>query len=538
MMRILLLLLMTLPGLAMADSGRILYVTGQVTVERGGKLYRAVKNARVVEGDTISTSATGRLHIRMSDRTLLSLKPDTRFTIESYRHAAARSTSTPGSSSASGDRSVFGLLKGGFRAITGLIGQRDKSAFSVNTPVATIGIRGTSFVADLQVPDNQQAAADDLLNPQRYVQLAQAGAMQPGTLAPPDDAGQTRLTVGVGDGAVILSNAGGSLVLENGEFGQVTAQSRAPQRLLRPVPDEELENASFDDEDLSFSSDDDTQTQLGLRTMPGSSDPAGGSDAANNEAEETVPQDSEPLSRRNLAYASALQSQGSNATALTLADQATLVDSNGDVVGFVTGIDNNGQVEPVVVQLDHGQIVNRGADPQTGLTWGRWSGEAVSVTNAAGESTSLSTEQLNLHMVQSDSSNGSIAVPITGSREFTLVGNTDPTSSTGATGFLGHAALSANFDTQRVASSLSLSVDQQNWQAQGQGQLGAGLGSGTPEHLFGGTYSSVRVDGVAGGQGQFSGFFTDQAGAAGLSYALQNNGESVHGSAAFEAASP
>ena len=260
MMRILLLLLMTLPGLAMADSGRILYVTGQVTVERGGKLYRAVKNARVVEGDTISTSATGRLHIRMSDRTLLSLKPDTRFTIESYRHAAARSTSTPGSSSASGDRSVFGLLKGGFRAITGLIGQRNKSAFSVNTPVATIGIRGTSFVADLQVPDNQQAVADDVLNPQRYVQLAQAGAMQPGTLAPPDDAGQTRLTVGVGDGAVILSNAGGSLVLENGEFGQVTAQSQAPQRLLRPLPDEELENASFDDEDLSFSSDDDTQT--------------------------------------------------------------------------------------------------------------------------------------------------------------------------------------------------------------------------------------------------------------------------------------
>ena len=151
MMRILLLLLVAIPGLAIADSGRVLYVAGQVTVERDGRLYRAVKNARVIEGDTIETSETGRLHIRMSDRTLLSLKPDTRFTIQTYRHAEARSagTATTQGSAPGTDRSVFALFKGGFRAITGLIGQRNKNAFSVNTPVATIGIRGTALYSQV-----------------------------------------------------------------------------------------------------------------------------------------------------------------------------------------------------------------------------------------------------------------------------------------------------------------------------------------------------------------------------------------------------
>ena len=538
---LLLLVMMTLPGLTLANSGRILYVTGQVTVERDGRLYRAVKNARVKQGDTINTSASGRLHIRMSDRTLLSIKPDTTFSIETYRHAPTRravNADTPTLTS-SADRSVFGLLKGGFRAITGLIGQRNKSAFSVNTPVATIGIRGTSFVASLEAPDGAAAAsAQAVLDPQRYIQLAQAGAMPPGSLTPPPQPG-TRLTVGVGDGAVILSNAGGSLVLENGEFGEVTSASLAPQRLLRPLSDEELENAAFADDDASLSGDDDTQTQLGLREMPNTGEPAAGTQSPDTEAEETVPQGSEPLIRRDLAYASSLTTNGGQSVVLTTAEQATALDSNGYVNAFVTAVDQqDNDAAAVVLSLDSGTVSNRGADPVTGLSWGRWSGDVASVTDANGQSNSINVQQLNLHLIQSASSGSTPAIPATGSREFILVGNTDPTTDSGAVGFLGHAALNADFDNQSVGSSLSLSVDNQNWQAQGQGSLGSALSSGTPDHHFAGSYDNVQINGVAGGQGQFSGFFTDQADAAGLSYALENGTDSVHGAAAFEAASP
>jgi hypothetical protein len=41
------------------------------------------------------------------------------------------------------ERSFFSLLKGGFRAVTGLIGSRNKRNYRIKTPSATIGIRGT-----------------------------------------------------------------------------------------------------------------------------------------------------------------------------------------------------------------------------------------------------------------------------------------------------------------------------------------------------------------------------------------------------------
>jgi hypothetical protein len=44
------------------------------------------------------------------------------------------------------------MLRGGFRAVTGLISSRNREAFKVATPLATIGIRGTDFMAQLVNP--------------------------------------------------------------------------------------------------------------------------------------------------------------------------------------------------------------------------------------------------------------------------------------------------------------------------------------------------------------------------------------------------
>jgi hypothetical protein len=46
------------------------------------------------------------------------------------------------------DKILFKLAAGGMRALTGSIGKKDHDAYAVNTPVATIGIRGTEY--DLQ----------------------------------------------------------------------------------------------------------------------------------------------------------------------------------------------------------------------------------------------------------------------------------------------------------------------------------------------------------------------------------------------------
>ena len=44
-----------------------------------------------------------------------------------------------------GDAAAYRLVKGGLRALTGAIGKDNKKAYEVDTPVATMGIRGTGF---------------------------------------------------------------------------------------------------------------------------------------------------------------------------------------------------------------------------------------------------------------------------------------------------------------------------------------------------------------------------------------------------------
>ena len=102
------------------------------------------------------------------------------------------------------------------------------------------------------------------------------------------------------------------------------------------------------------------------------------------------------------------------------------------------------------------------------------------------------------------------ALPSTGTAEFTLVGNTDPTASDGARGFLGSATLQADFTALSVRSTLALGIDGNAWQASGEGAFGARLGPGIAENVFAGLYDSVQVNGVGGGDGQFQGLVSVQ----------------------------
>ena len=518
MMRIIFLLLALLPSLTMANAGQILYVNGQVAVERNGKLYRAVKNAKLLQGDTIKTGHLGRMHVRMADRTLLSLKPDTQFKIEVFRYARAtpqaQKTNRAGSRQVAddvGDRSLFLLVKGGLRVITGLIGQRDKSAFGISTPVATIGIRGTSFVAQLSGGPDEFAALDPVLQPQK-------------------------LTVGVGDGGVILTSPQGSLLLENGEFGEIISGG-APQRLLLPVADEESDAGVQQDADTASEQDEDTQTQVATRTITTQTGlPTGGS------ADHTPPEGKQDLvsvptefiTRRSVALVSNVVARSDNGETqvLTLSEAATRLDAQNNVTSLIGGIDKEGNTTVAVIGLIAGQVQNQGVAPDLGIQWGRWSGGHIDVTTADGNTQSFETANANLHLIQSGITNEAPVIPRTGSRDFVLVGNTDPTNSNGATGFLGQATLAANFDNQTVNSSLSLSIEQQVWQANGTAALGSAANA--PDHVFSGAYSTVSI-GTGTGQGEFSGFLTDQAAGAGLSYQLSNQTTSVHGVAAFAA---
>lgn len=563
------LMILFLPHLALADSGRVLYVSGKVTVEREGQAYRAVKGAKIVQGDLIETGASGRLHLRMSDRSLISLKPNTRFQIKTYRFRDT-SSARPAAlrlpdARQTEDRSVFGLLKGGFRAITGLIGQRNQQAFGVETPVATIGIRGTSFVADLiPVEGGGMAAAEPLMLASRAQDLAQLGLSEP-RQSPPAGPGW-RLNVGVGQGTVVLRNAQGELVLENGEFGVVEGFNTPPRRRLRPREDSEAlpeDDTQTEDEDEDESAelgssgrtgsqssrpedeseeksrepDDDTEVIANRQVADNSA--ADNSDFGQNSEQEAdelvVPETEVSQSVRDISLVSAFGSPSRGRELQQARADQSRVDEDGHLTAFpaVFGRSETGVLSGRFELID-GTVSNAGFDPRTGMHWGRWSGGAIRLLDSEGNEQILSTAEAQWHQIHSRAQSAEIQLPTSGTAEFELIGNTEPSNQSGELGIFGNASLRADFDTQTVETDLSLSINEQVWEASGTGNLGMGLaGVETPAHLFEGVYDAVSVGGEPGGQGEFSGFITDRASGAGLSYQLENGNSTVQGVAAF-----
>lgn len=153
-----LLAVLPLPALAADPAGRVLLATGDVSALRAGRVVRLERGSAVEPGDQLRTGAGSHLQVRMTDEGIVALRSNSTLSIDDYRFQGR----TDGS-----ENVVFRLLKGGFRTVTGLIGRVNKSAYQVNTGVATIGIRGTAFALALCDSgncrnDNGQSARDGL----------------------------------------------------------------------------------------------------------------------------------------------------------------------------------------------------------------------------------------------------------------------------------------------------------------------------------------------------------------------------------------
>ena len=119
-----------------APAGEIIYAHGLTSVQRDGEAARFVtKGDPINEGDVISTGPKGFAVLGLKDGSKMTLRPDTSFAVEQFSHGGKD------------EAGIFRLVKGGVRAITGLIGKRNPQGMRVNTTTATIGIRGTSFDA-------------------------------------------------------------------------------------------------------------------------------------------------------------------------------------------------------------------------------------------------------------------------------------------------------------------------------------------------------------------------------------------------------
>jgi hypothetical protein len=124
-----------------SESGIIKNVTGQVQIVRNGTNSDAKVGSSVEEKDKIIVLEKSSVGISMNDETLMSLGENSSLIVDKY-------TFNPVTRDGKVETSI---LKGTLRFVTGLIGREHPEAISVNTPVATMGIRGTDFI--VEVPD-------------------------------------------------------------------------------------------------------------------------------------------------------------------------------------------------------------------------------------------------------------------------------------------------------------------------------------------------------------------------------------------------
>jgi len=118
------------------ESGKVLMSLGDVKVTRAGNTIPLKKGDAVQSGDVITTGPTSNAQIRMTDGAIMAIRAQTEFKINEYVFNGKADGS---------EKASLSLVKGGVRAVTGVIGRENKDNLKVDAVVATIGVRGTGF---------------------------------------------------------------------------------------------------------------------------------------------------------------------------------------------------------------------------------------------------------------------------------------------------------------------------------------------------------------------------------------------------------
>ena len=208
--------------------GRIAFARGKVRIHgANGEARGGVTGAALFRRDEVETLMGASAVLVFRDNTRVTVRPNTRMTVDRFRF---RDTDT------ARNNTVFSLLRGGLRIVTGLVARQNRQQFRLNTPVAVVGVRGTHF--DVRCEGQcanappQAAFADDGLG---LIRQALAFVLRPAFAQPLFDF-NTNLAVYTRQGETSLQLPGQApLVIPQGQVGSVAIGDLLP-RLLPNVP--------------------------------------------------------------------------------------------------------------------------------------------------------------------------------------------------------------------------------------------------------------------------------------------------------------
>ncbi|MEI8303768.1 MAG: FecR family protein [Burkholderiales bacterium] len=184
-------------GIARESVAVVTGASGDTVLLRAGSLTSPVRSGtQLTAGDRLFTRDGGRIALRFSDGAVMALHPNTEFRIDDYQYDTAD------------QRSFLSLMRGALRTVTGVIGRRQRDDYRLNTPSATIGIRGTEYEARETV-------------------------CPPSGCAPGEQPG---LALRVLQGRVAVSNEAGSLEIGAGATGLVPDRRSPPVLAAQIAP--------------------------------------------------------------------------------------------------------------------------------------------------------------------------------------------------------------------------------------------------------------------------------------------------------------
>lgn len=189
--------LFSIPFFGIDPIGTVTAIEGNVTALKETSERVLEEGSKIFVLDTIITKEESRAQILFTDGAILNLIPATEFRVNTYKYKKILQK----------DQSQSQLLKGGLRLLSGAIAQKNPNEYEIQTPTATIGLRGT------------------IINAVLY---------------------EDRLFVGVDQGRAIVTNSAGSVIIGVGErenFAFVPRFDLAPEvTITRPT---ELEMPIF-----------------------------------------------------------------------------------------------------------------------------------------------------------------------------------------------------------------------------------------------------------------------------------------------------
>jgi hypothetical protein len=140
--------------------------------------------APVFKGDVIATGPSGEAQVQLLDQTRLVVGPNSRLEIDSFVY----------SGNGTAQQVSLNAVRGAFRFITG---HSQKTAYTIRTPTATIGVRGTEFDFNVDSAGGMEMALysgwAQICDPQRRRRCVEVWGACSVAVAPPGQ-GARRIT--------------------------------------------------------------------------------------------------------------------------------------------------------------------------------------------------------------------------------------------------------------------------------------------------------------------------------------------------------